>query len=153
MNIKKALTIKQYHEILESSLKKNNFSKLRSLKNKYLSHLILSKSHFEKKYENLDWNNISIKVEIILNEDLSIQSEELLKLIPYQNHCINPITDSEGDKISFSLNISQIIKLHNLQLDCVIYNCLDKKGDEIIHNNIELNELLFNNFSKAILLH
>lgn len=153
MNLKKTLTIKQYHEILKSSLKKNNFSKLRSLKNKYLSHLILSQSYFEKKYENLDWNNISIEVEVILNEDLSIQSEEVLKLIPYQKHCINPITDFEGDKISFSLNISQIIKLHNLQLDCVIYNCLDKKGDEIIYNTIELNELLFNNFSSAKILH
>ena len=152
MNIKKTLTIKQYHEILESSLKKNNFSKLRSLKDKYLTHLILSKSYFESKYENLDWNNISIEVEIMLNEDLSIQSEELLKLIPYQKHCIDPITDIEGDKISFSLNISQIIKLHNLQLDCIVFNCLDKKGDEIIYNNSELNELLFNDFSLAFIL-
>jgi len=155
MTVSKKHEIFQYLDTMENNDEKLSF--LKSIENLYETNVHLDEDDLWDRYEfNLTQSSI-IKVQVIFNDDLSIQSEEMVKLFPYQNLINHELTDKInenicGECIVLNVNMNQLIELNNLQLNLIVLGCTDENGDEIYMEDsdgisYELGEEMWEDFS------
>ena len=134
MTVSKKHEIFQYLDTIENNDEKLSF--LKSIENLYETNVHLDEDDLWDRYEfNLTQSSI-IKVQVVFNDDLSIQSEEMVKLFPYQNLINHELTDELNENMSvecivLNVNMNQLIELNNLQLNIIVLGCTDENGDEI----------------------
>ena len=117
----------------ESSIK----DYLKSIENIYFKNVYLDRGIINERYPLFIWNDITIGVDIILNDDLSIQSEEMEILYDYKDFINDNQTkqrneDSDYTLINLDINLDQLIELHNKQLQCIVNICKDINGEEVL---------------------
>jgi len=141
MGNKKLMTIDEKFKILnkinniETNLSERKY--LKSIENTYLENVYLDREIINRNYPTVIWDVIKIGVDILLDDDLSIQSKEMEILYDYKDFINDNKTkqrneNSDFTSINLDINIDQLIELHNKQLDCVVNICKDVNGEEVI---------------------
>lgn len=159
------MTLDTKRSILErfDSIKSDSTKRkyLESLQNKYHQNVFIDKEKINRRYPNVNWNDITIGVDILLDDDLSIQSKEIEILYDYkelvnENKTKQRNTEDLGyTSINLDVDIDTLIELHNKQLNCVVNICKDIDGNEVIVDVEDdlgyiLDEDLYNFFSVTL---
>ena len=168
MENKKLMTLDEKNEILNRivNIETNHSRKeyLKSIENDYLNNVYVAKAIINERYPMVDWDGVNIGVDVLLDDDLSIQSKEMEILYDYKDFINDSKTkqrneNSDFTSINLDINLDQLIELHNKQLGCVVITCKNANGSEVIvdtqfdfecNNNYILDEDLFNFFDMTL---
>ena len=87
MENKKLMTLDEKNEILNRivNIETNHSRKeyLKSIENDYLNNVYVAKAIINERYPMVDWDGVNIGVDVLLDDDLSIQSKEMEILYDY----------------------------------------------------------------------